>query len=243
VIRSGGNSRREQTPITEMTTKIPSVSMQTSYLLLTLSAVLTAAFGAVRAQPRISVRPDLNRSEALREWSLDGSGAWNIADGKLVLGKAGTPSGPIRRPSALAILNSEPFQKVTLQVQVRSTAAPEVLRRDVILVFGYQSPSRFYYVHLSAVTDAVHNGIFLVADADRRRLDDGKGQAPLKDQNWHSVRLERDGSNGRIEIYVDGAAEPILTALDSTISTGRVGLGSFDDTGEFREIQITGSMK
>lgn len=226
-----------------MTTTIPSVSMKTIYLLLTLTAVLTAAFGADNAQQRISVRPDLNRPEALAEWSLDGSGRWSIAEGKLVLGKAGTPSGPIRRPSALAILNSEPLQKVTFQVQVRSTAPPEVLRRDVILVFGYQSPSRFYYVHLSAVTDAVHNGIFLVADADRRRLDDGKGQAPLKDQNWHSVRLERNGSNGRIELYVDGAAKPILTASDSTISSGRVGLGSFDDTGEFRDVRVEGSRR
>ena len=41
--------------------------------------------------------------------------------------------------------------------------------RDVQLILGYQSPTQFYYVHLSAKTDAVHNGIFLVNNADRRR--------------------------------------------------------------------------
>jgi len=63
----------------------------------------------------------------------------------------------------------------------------------------------------------------------------------LKDQNWHRVRLERDGATGSIEIYVDGSQAPVLAASDTTIRSGRVGLGSFDDTGEFRKIEIMGS--
>jgi hypothetical protein len=217
--------------------------MNTISFLLTLSILITAATDKIQAQPEISVQPNLSRSEALSEWLLDGSGSWNIENDKLVLQKAGTPSGPIRRPAALAILKTVPLQKVKLQVQVRSTAPQEVVRRDVVLVFSYQSPSRFYYVHLSGITDANHNGIFLVADADRRRLDDPTGRPSLKDQSWHAVRLERDGANGRIEIYVDGSASPTLAASDTTIRAGRVGLGSFDDTGEFREIRVTGATK
>lgn len=206
-------------------------------LLISL-AFFTSSLGAER---RISVQPKLNTLDALTEWSLDGSGSWTIADGKLVLEKAGKPAGPIRRPAALAILKTDPLKRVTLKAEVRSTAPQDVLRRDVNLIFGYESPSRFYYVHLSGVTDDVHHGIFLVADADRRRIDDGKGQPQLKDQNWHVVRLERDGATGRIEIYVDGSKTPVLIASDTTIRAGRVGLGSFDDTGEFRKIEIAGS--
>jgi hypothetical protein len=215
--------------------------MQSIRLLFTVFVVLVVANARAQAQESISLQPNLNSLDSLAAWSLDGSGSWAIAEGKLILEKAGKPAGPIRRPAALAVLKMEPLKRVTLKAEVRSTAPQDVLRRDVNLVFGYESPSRFYYVHLSGVTDAVHHGIFLVADADRRRIDDGKGQPQLKDQNWHRVRLERDGTTGRIEIYVDGSKVPVLVASDTTIRAGRVGLGSFDDTGEFRKIQITGS--
>ena len=202
---------------------------------------LVLAGSSAHAQQSLSLRPSLTSPDALHEWSLDGSGSWKVADGKLILEKAGKPEGPIRRPAALAILKTEPLKRVTLDVELRSTAPQDVLRRDLNLIFGYESPRRFYYVHLSGVTDDVHHGIFLVADADRRRIDDGKGEPQLKDQNWHRVRLERDGMSGRIEIYVDGSNLPVLAASDATIRSGRVGLGSFDDTGEFRKIQVTGS--
>jgi hypothetical protein len=215
--------------------------MKSIRLLLTISFVLTLVRVSVHAQGRISFRPQLTGPDALAEWSWDGSGSWTVIDGKLVLEKAGKPAGPIRRPAALAILKTDPLKRVTFKAEVRSMAPQDVLRRDVNLIFGYESPSRFYYVHLSGVTDAVHHGIFLVADADRRRIDDGKGQPQLKDQNWHRVRLERDGTTGRIEVYVDGSKAPVLVASDTTIRTGRVGLGSFDDTGEFCKIEITGS--
>lgn len=206
-----------------------------------ISFVLTLADLGVHAQGRVSFRPQLTSPDALASWSLDGSGSWTVADGKLVLEKAGRPAGSIRRPAALAIFKTDALKQVTLKAEVRSTAPQDVIRRDLNLIFGYESPSRFYYVHLSGVTDDVHHGIFLVADADRRRIDDGKGHPQLKDQNWHRVRLERDGATGTIEIYVDGSKAPVLAASDTTIRTGRVGLGSFDDTGEFRKIEIAGS--
>jgi hypothetical protein len=216
--------------------------MKSIRLLLKFAFVLTLVGVRLHAQQgSVSFRPQLTGPDALAAWSLDGSGSWTVTDGRLVLEKAGKPEGPIRRPAALAIFKTDPLKRVTLKVEVRSTAPQDVIRRDLNLIFGYESPSRFYYVHLSGVTDDVHHGIFLVADADRRRIDDGKAVPQLKDQNWHRVRLERDGATGSIEIYVDGSKAPVLAASDTTIRTGRVGLGSFDDTGEFRKIEIAGS--
>ncbi|MGH9880636.1 MAG: hypothetical protein ACRD6N_04305 [Pyrinomonadaceae bacterium] len=192
-------------------------------------------------QRSVVVRPDLSGPKRLAEWTLDGSGSWDIAEGKLVLAKAGTPAGNIRRPAALAILKSELLRRVTIEAQIRSTAPVDVLRRDLDFVVGYQSPTRFYYVHLSGASDDVHNGIFLVADADRRRIDSGGAKPQLNDQNWHRVRVVRDGATGRIEVYVDNSSAPVMTAVDTAIQAGRVGFGSFDDTGEFREIAVTGT--
>jgi len=207
-----------------------------------LAAVLTLVV-TVTAQKPFSSKPDLGAPDALSQFTLDGSGTWEVKDKMLVLTKAGTPGGPIRRPAALAVLKSEPLTKATVEVEMRSTAPEEVKNRDLEIIFGYESPSRFYYVHLAGITDPNHNGIFLVDNKDRRRIDDGTTPPQLKDREWHRVRLERDGASGRIDIFVDGSKPSVLRATDTTIASGRVGLGSFDDTGEFRSLAVTGTQK
>lgn len=199
--------------------------------------------GAVYAQQKSSFKPNLDNPSRISEWEVDGSGSWKISNGRLMLWKAGVPSGPIRRPAALAILNSSPFRQVTIEAEIRCTAPLDVIRRDLDVIVAYESPTRFYYVHLSAITDSVHNGIFLVNNANRVRIDGGKGKPQLKDSTWHHVRVERDGWTGRIEVFMDRSKNPVLEARDTTICCGRVGFGSFDDTGEFRHIVIKGIKK
>jgi hypothetical protein len=213
-----------------------------------LAAVVLAAtcgaagVAAAQAPARpVSVRPDLSSPQRLDDWTLDGSGAWAIRDGQLLLEKAGVPAGPIRRPGALAILKSPPLADATLDVELQSHAAESVVHRDLLLVAGWQSPSRLYYVHLSAVRDNVHNGIFIVDGADRKRIDERSDRPALRDRAWHTVRLVRTPATGRIEVFVDGETEPIMTATDRTIPSGRLGVGSFDDTGAFRGIRVQGT--
>jgi hypothetical protein len=204
------------------------------------------ALGAtLMAAEQVRVRPSLAPDSLAREWTLDGSGTWAIRDGLLALVTAGKPVGPFRRPSALAIVNGPDLGETTLELDLRSTAAlPDVTpRRDALLVVGYQSPTKFYYVHLSAARDDVHNGIFLVNDADRRRIDSLSNVTPLVDQQWHRARLVRVPATGRIEVYVDGRAEPIMVATDRTLGSGRAGVGSFDDTAEFRNVVVSGTTK
>jgi hypothetical protein len=176
------------------------------------------------------------------DWTLDGSGVWAIRGGVLALEKAGTPAGPIRRPSALAILRATPLRDLTVDLELRSTAPPieQVPRRDALVIVGYESPTRFYYVHISAARDAVHNGIFLVDGADRRRIDTQSEKAILVDAAWHRVRVIREPASGRLDVYADDQPAPIMSARDSTIASGRVGVGSFDDTAEFRSVRVEG---
>jgi len=214
--------------------------MSRTRILAILCALMALLPGGMAALQEVIVRPDLSKADRLADWTLDGSGTWDIVNGALQLRTAGTPAGPIRRPSALAILKSDPFTNVVIEAELKSTQSVDVPVRDVEIVFGYESPTRFYYVHLAGITNAVHNGVFLVADADRRRLDEPTSQPQMKDQAWHRVRLERDPFTGRIEVFVDGSKTPVLKATDTTIRAGRVGFASFDDTGEFRNIVIRG---
>jgi hypothetical protein len=208
---------------------------------LCLLSVSTSAQGPARGPA--PVRVDLSPSARLEaDWTLDGNGAWAIRDGLLALDKAGVAGGPVRRPSALAILRVTPLTDATIDVELRSTAAlpDKTPRRDALVIVGYQSPTRFYYVHISAARDAVHNGIFLVADADRRRIDTLSDRPILKDTAWRRIRVVRAPESGRLDVYADGDPQPIMRASDTTLTSGRVGVGSFDDTAEFRSIQVAG---
>jgi hypothetical protein len=208
-----------------------------------LVLMLIVALNNVHSRQAISVRPDLSKAKNLQKWDLDGSGEWRIDGGKLIISKAGVPSGPIRRPAALAILKTKSLRQATIEAELLSTAAPDVGRRDLDVIVGYESPTRFYYIHLSATSDDVHNGIFLVNNTDRKRIDSVTGKPLLTKFTWRRFRVERDGQSGRIAVFADGSRTPVLHATDTTIVRGRVGVGSFDDTGEFRSIVVKGSSR
>jgi len=207
---------------------------------LLLSAMLFTGL-AGQAPSQITNRPQLSEARGLADFDLDGNGGWKVTGPVLVLEKAGVPGGAIRRPAAIAVLKSDPVGDFTFTVEMRSTAPVDLEVRDVLLIFGYQSPTRFYYVHLAAKTDAVHNGIFVVDNADRRRLDPQTSTGRLTDQAWHRLRLERRLSTGSIAVYFDDDPAPVLSVTDMTILAGRVGVGSFDETGEYRSFELKGA--
>ena len=196
------------------------------------------------AQEIISAKPDLTDPANISHWTLDGSGLWKIDNGQLILYKAGIPApeGSLRRPSALAIFKTKSMKQVNVEANIQSLVDTATIHRDLEIIVGYESPTRFYYVHLAGTTDKVHNGIFLVDNADRKRIDNGKGIPQLKDKKWHHVQVTRDGDTGKIEVFVDGSKEPVLYAVDKTICCGQAGFGSFDDTGYFKNISINGTV-
>lgn len=202
-----------------------------------IALALVAGFAQAVSAP-VLLKPSFSVARGMSDWEPDGNGRWVMREGFLRLDQAGVPGGPIRKPAGMAILKSAPVSDFSLKVDMRSDAPVDLLVRDVGVIFDYQSPTRFYYVHLAAKTDAVHTGIFLVNDADRRRLDDGKATPRLMDQAWHQVRVERDTTSGAIRVFFDADATPMLTAVDRTLTSGRVGVGSFDETGEFKGLEV-----
>lgn len=227
---------------------LSAMRLATTGLLGLIAANVLAPTGAsVRAssfQARTHVTtPAITERRGLADFDLDGNGTWAVHGNVLTLEKAGVPGGPIRRPAALAILKSDPFTDLTFKVEMRSTAPVDLDVRDVQLIFGYQSPSEFYYVHLSKITNDVHNGIFLVNKADRERIDNPTVPAKFTDQAWHRVRLERRIADGSARVFFDDEPKPILEATDKTFLWGRVGVGSFDETGEFRAFDLRGTLK
>jgi len=143
-----------------------------------------------------------------------------------------------RRPMQFALLKGVHVGSFNFQSRVRRTG------RSMLIVFNYVDTLHFYYTHLSADPGAkveVHNGIFIVDGGPRRRIA-GKEAAPaLPDTNWHDVTVQRDVPSGSIEVFVDGDRSPRFSVMDHTFNCGQVGVGSFDETGDFADIHLTSS--
>jgi hypothetical protein len=221
--------------------KLEKINLKSKSFLAYHLTILLLFTGSAIAQTEITIKPNLNNSENINQWTLDGSGKWKISDGALILYKAGVPSGTIRRPSALAILKSKPFTNVIVEAEIKSEVDTSIIHRDLEIIVDYQSATKFYYVHLAGTTDKVHNGIFIVNNADRRRIDSGKGKPQLKDKAWHHVKVIRNVQTGEIKVYTNGSDNPVLEAVDKTLLYGKVGVGSFDDTGFFKNILVKGT--
>ncbi|WP_219825398.1 calcium-binding protein [Nonomuraea typhae] len=134
-----------------------------------------------------------------------------------------------------------------IEATVRLDTPTSISNRDVIIVFGYRSDTQFYYVHLSQDnTIYPHNGIFVVNNADRLRLDhqwNGRVGAPpaVTDAEWHRVRVRHCAATGEIAVFMDGATTPLMTATDRTLGSGRAGFGSFDNIGRMRDMTLRGT--
>ena len=193
---------------------------------------------------RSVVRPQ----ETARDWDPLTDSKWAFEDGNVLMTERGTaPTGP-RRPFEYAVVTKgREFTNLSYRAEVRVDEPVTRNDRDVVLIWNYQSPTRFYYAHLSQDnTIYPHNGIFVVDDADRRRIDDqwtgSVGATPaITDTDWHDVRVDYCAATGAIEVYVDGAAEPLMTATDTTFSGGRAAFGSFDNYGRVRDVVLAGT--
>ena len=60
------------------------------------------------------------------------------------------------------------------------------------------------------------------------------------DDGWHTVKIERRVSTGEIKVYFDDLTKPAMVASDKTFTSGPIGLGSFDDIGNFTDLKIWG---
>jgi hypothetical protein len=140
-----------------------------------------------------------------------------------------------RRPQQFALLKGVTVGSFTLETRVRREGS------SMLIVFNYVDTLHFYYTHLSVDPGAkvdVHNGIFLVNGAPRRRIAGLEAAPALPDKNWHKVRVQRDISSGSIKVFVDDEPEPRFSVPDNTFKYGQVGLGSFDETGDFTDVRL-----
>jgi hypothetical protein len=158
--------------------------------------------------------------------------AFRCADGALELFAAANYSPPHRSPLGLAILRGQEFGDCEITVEAQQSG-PEYPHRDLVVVFAWRDAAHFAYAHLASQADANAHQVMLVDGADRRPVTIRRTRGVAWGDRWHELRLLRHGT--RVTVCFDG--EEALVAEVPAVR-GRIGLGSFDDTGRFRNLRV-----
>jgi Ca2+-binding RTX toxin-like protein len=228
-------------------------------LLGCLALAATGLTGPAAATPEAPITPTgscfgsttVNNVMAAQNWRPLHPAKWEFPGDQVILAERGDNPGPPRRPFEYATLLSGPeFASVRIDAEVRIDEPVTRNDRDVIIIFGWRSDTEFNYAHLSQDnTIYPHNGIFVVNNADRLRIDDqwlnsnpNIGAEPsIRDTEWHRIRVTHCVETGRIEVFVDDLSKPRMTATSTTLTSGRIGFGSFDNFGRLRNLTVTGT--
>jgi hypothetical protein len=180
---------------------------------------------------------------SLEAWQATDPAAWRIEEGRggkvLAQFKQSDYQPPVRAPHNINLIQNIQVRNFELELKMRSTAK-DYDHRDLCLFFGYRDPKHFYYVHIANKSDAHANSIFMVDGRSRVSIARTRTEGTKWNDNWHTVRLIRNVDKATIEVYFDESETPIMTATSNLMGWGQVGVGSFDDTGQFDEIRLWG---
>lgn len=218
-----------KSPATRFFAMFPSHLTQAAMRMACL-AILTAFASGASEIEGLGYKWDVPDAKEWRVSSRDGASVMEV------LAKR-PPVEPPRRPVQFALAQTVDFRRVEIDVEVKRN------EKSLIIVYAWKDANHFNYAHLSGdegTKVAVHNGIFHVYGGDRVRISDPSGPASLPTEEWTKVNLRWDGKSGRCVVLVNGKPVPALEGVDLSLRSGRVGLGSFFETAQFRNLRIRG---
>jgi hypothetical protein len=179
-------------------------------------------------------------------WQPTDANAWRIVKdpkgGQFNQHQMSKYKPPHRSPLNMALVKDLKVADFVLEAKLQSTGK-DVAHRDMCLFFGYQDPAHFYYVHIAKQADDHANQIFIVNGADRKKISKTSTKGTPWDDAWHHVKIVRRVADGHIAVYFDDMKSPIMTAEDKTFAWGGVGIGSFDDSGNWDDVKVFGTRK
>jgi len=146
---------------------------------------------------------------------------------------------PHRSPTNFCLVAGTKVGDFVMDVEGQQTSK-EYGHRDMVFVFGYQGPARYYYAHIATKGDDNANQVFVVNDAPRTKItkSGNAGNDWGGPDVWKTVRIERKVADGTIKVYFDDLSKPVMQAEDKTFGAGWVGFGTFDDTCRVRSVKV-----
>ncbi len=224
------------------------------YLCLSLSLLLTMTAFASGQEDKISEKKNglpliftEDFTDRAERWEPTDPEAWKrtVEDNDNIvysLFKQSDYEPEVRSPVNYSLIKDLWVSDFILDVKMKSTIEP-YNHMDLCLFFGWQDPSHFYYVHIAPApnSDPHANSVFLVNGEPRKSIAHKRNDGTeWEEGKYHHVRIIRDTEEGTIQVFFDDMSKPIIEAKDKTFKIGRMGVGSFDDTGNFDDIRIWG---
>ncbi len=177
-----------------------------------------------------------------QEWIPTDSGAWELTkandSGVLSLKRQSKYKPPSRSPQSILWLTKDSPKSFVMDVLAKSTDKKGGAHQDLCLFFGGKDKNHFYYVHLAPKADPHAHSIFIVDGKPRLSIATKRTDGIKWGDDWHRLRIERDGESGRISVYFDDFKTPIMEAVNKHFIGGGIGVGSFDNTGYFDDIRV-----
>jgi hypothetical protein len=212
--------------------------------------VLTVGLHAAAADPDLPLILKDDFERGMDHWQTtdprSAAPVWKIIDVGAPGGHALRVTGiskyqpPHRSPHSIALLKDVIVGDFDLSVRVQETNVQAGPHRDLCIFWGYQDPSHYYYVHLGAKADPHACQIFIVNDAPRKMITVDQAKGTPWTERWHNVKVVHRVDDGTMEVYFDDMEKPMMTARDKTFTWGQVGIGTFDDHGNFDDFELRG---
>jgi hypothetical protein len=210
------------------------------FVVATVCSLGISGLFADEASSRTAVFTE-NFESGIDRWEIVDPKSWAIEEhgkGKSlsIISRESEYKPKVRSPLHIALIKDLSVDDFEIVFQVKSTKNTGN-HRDCCVIFNYQDPSHFYYVHLGAKPDPASGQIFIVNDEPRRPLTTNTKLVPWTD-DWHTVKVVRTVADGSIAVYFDDMERPHLEAKDTNFGKGRIGIGSFDDMDAFDDLKV-----
>jgi pectate lyase len=138
-----------------------------------------------------------------------------------------------KRLGEYSLITNRTYNDFTFTAKVKSTEdLSSNSTSDYNIIFGFQDSNNYY--HMMFNSNQAYSQLVKVVNRSRQVIADATNLA-ITDNAYHDVRLERTGSN--IKAYFDGTER--INATDSTFSSGRVGIGGYNDASFWDDIVVT----
>lgn len=172
-------------------------------------------------------------------WTFDG------ADGGALsfTGQGYTAPAPVNESlSSFAIIPGTLLSSFVLDVELAQLNPNQTEpHRDLCIVFNATDHKHFLYAHIAQTHDERSHNIHLIDNAPREPITATHNGGIMWGTagTWHQVRLVRDAEAGAISVFMDGNLQtPILTATDTTQTSGYLGFGTYLDSGKIRKLKV-----
>jgi len=130
------------------------------------------------------------------------------------------------------IVSPDSYGDFTLTAEAKTNETSGNTNADYAMVFGFQDGENYYYMLFNRT---MSNAQLFLVDGGVRQEIATVTQSLLIDDEYHDVEVRRTGDT--IEVRFDNTM--VVQIVDSIFLTGKLGLGSFNDSAYFDNIRIT----